>query len=116
MNWTYDINEQALYLTLSVHEVSAQVEMIDGTVVDVDGSGELVGIEILRAWADWDLPALAERFKLDDDTIRSIEFIAGSPLVRSRPLHRPDHPGDVAIVAQESEATSSGPSLQLQPV
>lgn len=67
MSWSYDSETQALYIGLSSEEIEGQVEMPDGVVVDVDAAGAAVGIEVVRAQADWDLPAVVEQFGLSED-------------------------------------------------
>jgi uncharacterized protein YuzE len=88
MQWTYDADERALYIRLSDEDIAGQVEMLDGTLVDVDGGGRPTGIEVIRSWAEWDIDAVADRFGLDPATVDLIRWVANSPLARTMPTQR----------------------------
>ncbi|HMF83882.1 MAG TPA: DUF2283 domain-containing protein [Acidimicrobiia bacterium] len=88
MRWTYDLSGNALYIYVQDRPVSGQVEMADGTVVDVDEHGMAVGIEVLSPEQGWDVDAVLERFHLDDDAKRSLGFILMSPLLMRTPPRR----------------------------
>jgi uncharacterized protein YuzE len=110
MHWTYDADDRALYIQLDdASPVARQVEMPDGTIVDVADDGHAIGIEVIRSWADWDLGAVAERFALDRETASVVGWIADSPLVRSTPLHSDERP----VVGLETAAESS-PEIKLE--
>jgi uncharacterized protein YuzE len=74
----YDSEADATYVQLQPEAVVARtVEVLDGHVlVDVDESGQPIGIELLCAPADVDEPsftALAQRFPdLDVDVVRRV--------------------------------------------
>jgi uncharacterized protein YuzE len=76
MSWTFDVESQSLYVKLSDGEISRQVEMTDGTIVDVDEADNAVGVEVLRAWAPWDVRAVVSRFNLSEDTAKFLEVLA----------------------------------------
>lgn len=86
MNWTYDLEASALYIGLSDTAPAEQVEMPDGTIVDLDAAGHVRGIEVLSPQAPWDLNAVVDRFALDRETVASIVWIAFSPLMQFRPI------------------------------
>ncbi len=85
----YDTEAGATYLELPGYDEAGAhdvVEVIRGLVtVDVDGSGEPIGVELLRAPAEIDeatLRPLAERFPaLEDAQLR--EALAGRRLARA---------------------------------
>jgi uncharacterized protein YuzE len=88
MRWTYDLDANAFYIYLSDQPVAGQVEMPDGTVVDVNAQGAAVGIEVLSPDEGWDANAVLERFGLDDDVRKSLGFILMSPLVMRTRVRR----------------------------
>lgn len=81
MRWTYDLNSDALYVYLDDEPVSGQVEMADGSVVDVDAQGRAVGVEVLSASKGWDIGAVIQRFNLDAETGEALLVLASSPLL-----------------------------------
>jgi hypothetical protein len=76
MSWTFEVESQSLYVKLSDEAISRQVEMADGKIVDVDAAEHAVGVEVLRAWAPWDPRAIAEQFRLSEDTTKYLELLA----------------------------------------
>ncbi len=104
MRWTYDLDQRALYIELSSARPSEQVEMSDGTIVDLDESGAVVGIEVLAAWAGWDWRAVVDAFGLDERLARSIAHVAQSPLLGVRSTRRGRAGGPVIAPAE----TTSG--------
>jgi uncharacterized protein YuzE len=109
MRWTYDLNEDALYVYLDDQPVSGQVEMEDGSVVDVDPQGRAVGVEVLSASAGWDIGAVIQRFNLDVETGKALLVLASSPLLmRTAPTRQV--PVDVAgtELVPTTEASNSG--------
>ncbi len=49
MKLTYDPQADALYLRITDAEIDDTIEEEDGTIIDYDLSGKIVGIEILSA-------------------------------------------------------------------
>ena len=85
MSWTFDVESQSLYVALSDEDIAGQVEMPDGTIVDIDVAGAAVGIEVLRAWASWDIAAIAAQFDLSEDTAKFLGQLSRSVQNRRRP-------------------------------
>jgi uncharacterized protein YuzE len=88
MRWTYDLSANALYVYLNDQSVAGQIEMPDGTIVDVDAEGAATGIEVLSPAEGWDVNAIMERFRLDEDTRKSLGFFLMSPLMMRTPARR----------------------------
>ena len=66
MRLTYDETADALYIYVREGQKVARTEMIDGgTLVDVDASGDLIGIEVLAPARDWPLDEIMERFAFE---------------------------------------------------
>jgi uncharacterized protein YuzE len=101
VRWTYDAEVAALYIYLvDGRQPSAQVEMPDGTVVDVDDTGRALGIEVVRSWAEWDIQAVITRFGLDAKTADEVLWIANSTIVRRRPPTAQQSPAGTATVPE----------------
>lgn len=83
MRWSYDADCRALYMQLRTGEVEKQREMEDGTIVDVDVAGDVVGVEIIAPLISTvDIGRLTRTFGLTDDERDSIVLILLSDVVR----------------------------------
>lgn len=49
MNWRYDRDADAAYLTLAAKAVASTREASEDVIVDYDADGRIVGIEVLHA-------------------------------------------------------------------
>jgi uncharacterized protein YuzE len=66
MKVEYDQQADALYITLAeLAEVARTVQIDPGTLVDLDGRGWLIGVEIIRAARPWPLDEILSRFPAD---------------------------------------------------
>jgi uncharacterized protein YuzE len=81
MKVEYDQQADALYITLAeLAEVARTVQIDPGTLVDLDGRGWLIGVEILRAARPWPLDEILSRFPADfthAHMLRRLERAAG---------------------------------------
>jgi uncharacterized protein YuzE len=76
LNW--DQEADALYIYLEDEEAVSRSEQLDeGTLVDLDRLGHVVGIEILHPARTWPLDALLDRFSLRDADRRVLTSFAG---------------------------------------
>jgi len=69
----YDPEADAMYLGLVEASVSRTEQVDEGTLVDLDNGGLVVGIEIVHPDRQWPLETILERFsldRLDADTLR----------------------------------------------
>jgi len=64
---TYDLSVDALYLRVSDAPVARTVDLDPGTLADLDESGALVGVEVLRPGRTWPLAELLRRYDLTDE-------------------------------------------------
>ena len=101
MRWTLDLDANALYVYFGHNAPVRQRVMADGTIVDVDEAGELVGIEVVRPGAAWDIDAVVDEFGLDGEAGSALRALAMSPILQV-PLARPDIRLEVRV-----EATST---------
>jgi uncharacterized protein YuzE len=85
MRWEYDADAGSLYIQLRDGTPDHQVEMADGAILDVATDGEIIGLELVRAWALVDLPAIGEQFDLTPDELESIIRLLTSPLIVTPP-------------------------------
>jgi uncharacterized protein YuzE len=66
MRVTYDETADAAYIYLLEDGEVARTDTIDeGTFVDVDAAGTLIGIEILTPARSWALDAIAQRYPMN---------------------------------------------------
>lgn len=74
-----DLDADALYIHLRDVATQSTEELADGTIVDLDGDGQLVGVEILAVSRGWRPDALRSRFPdLADRDIAHMQGIAGT--------------------------------------
>ena len=89
---TYDNESDGLYVSLRDGVSIDRTEQIDpGTLIDVDRSGEIVGIEVLRPARAWPLDEVVSRFHMSDHDallLRSV-FEPSVPNERRYPFCRP---------------------------
>lgn len=67
MRQAYDASADALYLTLADGDVARTVEIAEGTNVDLNAAGALLGIEVLNPNRPWPLAAILRTHKISDE-------------------------------------------------
>jgi uncharacterized protein YuzE len=66
MKVDYDQQADALYVTLTAEaEVARTVQIDQGTLVDLDSRGRLIGVELIRPARPWPLDEILSRFPAD---------------------------------------------------
>ena len=78
MRWTFDANADAFYLYLSEDLPTSQIELEDGVIVDVDGSGTVTGIEVLGANRMVSLAGLID-MGVPEEVLMGIVALVGQP-------------------------------------
>lgn len=74
-----DLDADALYIHLRDVAPQSTEELADGTIVDLDGDGRLVGVEILAVSRGWRADVLRSRFPdLADRDVAHMHGIAGT--------------------------------------
>jgi len=63
----YDAHANALYITLAEGEVARTPQIDDGTMVDLDADGGLLGIEVLAPGSPWPLAEILRRYEVADE-------------------------------------------------
>ncbi len=79
MKWTFDAEADAVYVWLADARPVQQVELGDGTIVDLDEAGGVIGIEILSFHAGWDPRFVAEQLSLNESDAVDLQFLATYP-------------------------------------
>ena len=76
MHLCYDLEANALYVGLASEGTVARTHTIDeGTMVDVDAQGTVVGIEVINPHREWPINQIKERFELPADQSRILELL-----------------------------------------
>ena len=83
MKWTHDGAADALYVEMSDAQIDRTVELDDGTIVDLDIEGRIVGVEILALSSGWSSTELSESFDLSPYDLHALEAITHVPPVAS---------------------------------
>ena len=72
----YDLEANALYVGLASEGSVARTHTIDqGTMVDVDTQGTVVGIEVINPHREWPINQIKRRFKLPADQSRLLDLL-----------------------------------------
>lgn len=72
MRWSYDTGADALYVTLRDGSPVSQEELEDGTIVDLDKAGEVLGVEVLGFGRGWTGAAITSRFPDDSEVAKLV--------------------------------------------
>jgi uncharacterized protein YuzE len=63
----YDLQADALYITLNEHaEISRTIQVDPGTLVDLDSRGHLIGVEVIRPARPWPLDEILNQSSNSD--------------------------------------------------
>jgi uncharacterized protein YuzE len=69
----YDYSAAALYIELDAGPQATSTEQIDpGTLVDLDESGQVIGIEVIHPDRPWPLDEILDRFPVSDSDAREL--------------------------------------------
>jgi uncharacterized protein YuzE len=61
---SYDLDADALYITLHDGDVARTVQVDPGTLVDLDAHGSLIGIEVIHPHRQWPLDKITSTFAI----------------------------------------------------
>lgn len=92
---SYDLDANALYITVTDHQVARTVEIDAATLVDVDPAGFLVGIEVLSPQRCWPLEDILGRFGVAEADAEQLRVYFPYPAQ----LVPPEHPAPRVPVA-----------------
>lgn len=71
---SYDLDADALYITVTDGKIARTTEIDPGTLVDLDAVGSVVGIEIIGPQRAWPIQQILESFPIsgkDADQLRA---------------------------------------------
>lgn len=106
MRWSFDAEADAVYVWLSDAPPTEQIELSDGTVVDLDEAGAVRGIEVLSFHTGWDPVFVAEELSLGEEDAVDLQFLAtypfGAPSSTSRNRPPSRQRSNPALRAHES--------------
>lgn len=90
MIFSYDYDADALYIGITDARVARTRQFDEGTIVDLDESGEIVGIEVLRPARAWPLEQIEASFRLGDDNTAILDSLwDATPEPRPYPFAKP---------------------------
>ena len=89
MNFSYDDTADALYIQVAGSVVSQTRQVDPGTMVDVDNSGRVVGIEVLHPARDWPLKEITSRFEFGQHEKAILDSLWGENPGRLYPFAKP---------------------------
>ncbi len=112
MRWTYDTSVDALYLSLTDTAPTAQVVLEDGTVLDIDRDGRLVGIEIISARVGgWNPASVLQNYPVSPADARAVVLVTRQlDVLKSPPSQRPAERLQRSVT-DESELALVSPDL-----
>lgn len=85
---TFDFDANALYVRLSDHPVARTVEIDKGTLVDLDDTGAVVGIEVIQPQRTWPLNEILGRFQIPADQANELRaYFPQTPMVSPPSAH-----------------------------
>ena len=91
----YDLDADALYIELANHQVARTVQVDAGTLVDLDASGGVVGIEVVHPGRAWPRDQILDQFTISEDNARELRTY----FPHSAQLTSPEHPASPVPVA-----------------
>ena len=89
MIFTYDNDADALYIGISDGPVTRTQQIDEGTLVDLDASGHVLGIEVLRPARNWPLEQIKASFELGEDNAASLDALWNQTPRRYYPFAKP---------------------------
>jgi uncharacterized protein YuzE len=75
MKVTYDQQADALYIEVDDTPVARTLHIDRGTLVDLDGQGHLIGVELIRPARPWPLATILNRFPVDPTSARILRLL-----------------------------------------
>jgi uncharacterized protein YuzE len=93
---SYDLDADALYVKLTDQKVAHTAEVDEGTLVDLDADGNVVGIEVLQPQRRWPLDEILNAFRVSPGQAHELRTYFFQPAQLSTPAH-PDPQLCVAV-------------------
>lgn len=86
---SFDIDADALYVQISTEPVARTADLDQGSLVDLDAEGRVVGLEIIAPARRWPIEDFLQRFEVPLDavaTLRSIYQLAPGRDTHPQPI------------------------------
>ena len=84
---SYDLDAGALYIRLADGQVARTAQVDNGTLVDLDAAGDVVGIEVILPARTWPLEEILGRFGVSEHDARELRAYFSPPARLSQPVH-----------------------------
>jgi uncharacterized protein YuzE len=84
---SYDLEADALYVTLTNEKIARTTEIDSGTLVDLDTSGCVVGIEVISPQRSWPVEEIIKRFRLSGEDSAQLRAYFSGPAQLAPPAH-----------------------------
>lgn len=75
MQISYDETADALYIAIADLIVDRTAEIDQGTLVDIDRSGRLIGIEVIRPARKWPLDRILQDYDIADEDAQALHAL-----------------------------------------
>ena len=93
---SYDLTANALYITVTDRNIARTAEVDTGTLVDLDATGSIVGIEVIAPERCWPLAEILDRFDVAAEDAEQLRAYFRHPTQLAVPAH-PALPVPVAV-------------------
>lgn len=84
---SYDLDANALYITVTGLPIARTTEIDPGTLVDLDAAGGIVGIEILSPERSWPVEEILARFHVAAEDAVQLRAYFPSTAQLAPPVH-----------------------------
>ena len=76
---SYDLDAGALYITMTDRKVARTVEIDAGTLVDLDDTGSVVGIEVIAPQRAWPIRQIIDEYGISkEDAAQLLAYFPGT--------------------------------------
>jgi uncharacterized protein YuzE len=76
---SYDIDAGALYITVTDGKVARSDEIDSGTLVDLDSTGSVVGIEVINPGRAWPIRQIIDEYGISEgDAAQLLAYFPGT--------------------------------------
>jgi uncharacterized protein YuzE len=84
---SYDLDANALYITVTDLPIARTTQIDPGTLVDLDADGGVVGIEVISPERSWPLGEILARFGVGSEDAGQLEAYFPGGLQLGSPAH-----------------------------
>lgn len=78
LSTSFDQDADAMYIKLAEGDIARTIDLNEGTLVDLDADGNVLGVEVIHPVGGWPVEELIERFSLNEMTARTVRLCAKS--------------------------------------